>query len=60
MKIEYEATFLDIKKDEMRGKLKQAGAVLARPEFLQKRVTLSLPAGQEISAAVLEAPEVAM
>ncbi len=53
MKIEYEATFLDIKKDEMRGKLKQAGAVLARPEFLQKRVTLSLPAGHEISGGWL-------
>jgi len=43
MQIEYEATFLDIDKDEMRIKLKQAGAKLLRPEFLQKRDVFYLP-----------------
>ncbi len=37
MQIEYEATFLNIDKDEVRRKLKNAGAELIRPEFLQKR-----------------------
>jgi len=37
MKIEYEATFPNINKDEIRERLKKAGAVLVRPEFLQKR-----------------------
>jgi hypothetical protein len=37
MNIEYEATFYPIDKDEMRGRLKKAGAKLIRPEFLQKR-----------------------
>lgn len=43
MNIEYEATFLDIDKDEMRDKLKKAGAKLLKPEFLQKRITFNLP-----------------
>ena len=37
MQVEYEATFADINKDEMRGRLREAGAKLVRPEFLQKR-----------------------
>lgn len=37
MNIEYEATFTKIDKDQMRQKLKQAGATLIRPEFLMKR-----------------------
>jgi len=37
MNIEYEATFTQINKDEMRKKLKQAGAKLIQPEFLMKR-----------------------
>jgi adenylate cyclase, class 2 len=37
MNIEYEATFTKINKDKMRKKLKQAGAILIRPEFLMKR-----------------------
>ena len=37
MNTEYEATFLDIDKDEIRKKLKDAGAKLIKPEFLQKR-----------------------
>ncbi len=43
MKIEYEATFLDIKKDEIRKKLRKMGAKLIKPEFLQKRVVFNLP-----------------
>lgn len=43
MKTEYEATFTDIDKESMRAKLKNAGATLLRPEFLQKRVTFNLP-----------------
>ncbi|MFH1968486.1 MAG: CYTH domain-containing protein [bacterium] len=45
MAIEYEATFLDINKDEMRETLEKAGAKLVKPEFMQKRVVFNLPAG---------------
>lgn len=45
MKIEYEATFPNIDKNELRLKLKRAGAKLLRPEFLQKRSVFDLPAG---------------
>ncbi|MFH1456774.1 MAG: CYTH domain-containing protein [Patescibacteria group bacterium] len=48
MQTEFEATFLNIDKDKMREQLKKAGAVLVRPEFLQKRYTLNLPKGHEI------------
>jgi len=51
MKIEYEATFENIDKDEMRDRLNKAGAKLERPEFLQKRVTMNLPKGNEIEGA---------
>lgn len=53
MPIEYEATFLNIDKDVMRGKLKSVGAHLIRPEFLQKRVVFNLPAGHEIKGGWL-------
>lgn len=43
MEIEYEATFLDIDKEEIRKKLAEVGAELVKPEFMQKRVTFSLP-----------------
>jgi adenylate cyclase, class 2 len=43
MKIEYEATYLNINKEEVRMRLKKAGAVLVKSEFLQKRVALDLP-----------------
>lgn len=45
MAIEYEATFLDINKDEIRKTLKKIGAKLVKPEFMQKRVVFDLPAG---------------
>jgi len=48
MEIEYEATFYPVDKDEIRKKLKKAGAKLVKPEFMQKRVVFSLPAGHEI------------
>jgi hypothetical protein len=37
MNIEYEATFLNADKDEMRERLRHSGTVLIRPEFLMKR-----------------------
>ncbi len=43
MEIEYEATFLDVNKDEIRDRLKKAGAKLIRPEYLQRRVPFFLP-----------------
>ncbi|MFA6301044.1 MAG: CYTH domain-containing protein [Candidatus Paceibacterota bacterium] len=46
MQIEYEATFPNINKDEMRERLKKAGALLVRPEFLQKRIPFHLPKGK--------------
>jgi adenylate cyclase class 2 len=53
MQIEYEATFENIDKNEMRERLKKAGAKLVRPEFLQKRTTMNLPKGNEIEGAWL-------
>lgn len=47
MQIEYEATFTDIDKDEMRTRLKKAGAELLRPEFLQKRINYRFPSGHQ-------------
>ncbi|MCX6762561.1 MAG: hypothetical protein NT093_02140 [Candidatus Moranbacteria bacterium] len=43
MQIEYEATFENIDKEEMRERLKKAGAKLVRSEFLQKRTTFNIP-----------------
>ena len=43
MEIEYEATFPNINKDEIRKRLEKAGAILIRPEYLQKRVPFHLP-----------------
>jgi adenylate cyclase class 2 len=48
MKIEYEATFPNINKDEVKKRLKEANARLIRPEFLQKRIVFNLPSGHEI------------
>lgn len=53
MEIEYEATFIDIDKDEYRKKLEQIGAKLVRPEFLQKRVVFHLPSGHDIKGGWL-------
>lgn len=48
MQIEYEATFPDIDKDEIRVRLKSAGAKLIKPEFLMKRSVFQLPSGHNI------------
>ncbi len=48
MKIEYEATFTNINKDEVRARLKEVGAILVKPEFLMKRIVFELPIGHEI------------
>jgi len=48
MNIEYEATFININKDEIRGRLKKAGATLIKPNFLMKRIVFELPTGHEI------------
>ena len=48
MKIEYEATFLNIDKQEIRERLRKIKGKLIRPEFLQKRIVFSLPKGNEI------------
>ena len=53
MAIEYEATFANIDKAEIRARLKQAGATLIKPEFLQKRLNFKLPAGHEIKGGWL-------
>ncbi len=53
MEIEYEATFENIDKEEIRGKLRETGAVLIRPEFMQKRTVFNLPKGNEIAGAWL-------
>ncbi|MDD4990078.1 MAG: hypothetical protein PHW31_02100 [Candidatus Pacebacteria bacterium] len=47
MQTEYEATFINIDKNEMREKLKEAGAVLIKPEILMKRYTFRLPEGHD-------------
>ena len=47
MQTEYEATFINIDKDEMREKLKKAEAVLIKPEILMKRYTFRLPEGHD-------------
>lgn len=43
MDVEYEATFLNINKDGMRERLKKAGALLVRSEYVQKRIPFHLP-----------------
>lgn len=48
MNIEYEATFTNINKEEMRARLKKTDAILIRSEYLQKRVVFNLPKGHEI------------
>jgi len=44
MNIEYEATFPNIDKTEVRRRLQAAGATLERPEYKQRRVTFNPPA----------------
>jgi len=53
MNIEYEATFVNIDKKEVRNRLRESGAELIRPEFLQKRIVFHLPKGHEIKGGWL-------
>ena len=48
MRTEYEATFPDIDKEQIRQRLIQCNARLLRPEFLQFRCVFDLPQGQDI------------
>ncbi|MDD5738539.1 MAG: CYTH domain-containing protein [Candidatus Pacebacteria bacterium] len=47
MQTEYEATFINIDKDEIREKLKKVGAILVKPEILMKRYIFYLPQGHD-------------
>ncbi|MFA5962346.1 MAG: CYTH domain-containing protein [Parcubacteria group bacterium] len=53
MQIEYEATFPDVDKGEIRRKLEANGAKLVKKEFLQKRIVFDLPKGHEIEGGWL-------
>jgi adenylate cyclase class 2 len=53
MEIEYEATFTNIDKDEIRRRLASSSAKLIKPEFMQKRVVFDLPTGHEIKGGWL-------
>jgi len=53
MKIEYEATFENVDKDEVRKKLKNVGAKLVKKELLQKRETFHLPESHVMKSAWL-------
>ncbi len=51
--IEFEATFPNVDKDQVREWLKKVGAKLIRPEFMQRRVVFNLPKGHEITGGWL-------
>lgn len=53
MNIEYEATFTNIDKNEIRSRLSEAGAELIKKEYLQKRFVFDLPSGHEIKGGWL-------
>lgn len=53
MKIEYEATFVNINKEGVRSRLKEVGAKLIKEEFLQKRTVFNLPKNNEIKGGWL-------
>ncbi len=53
MQVEFEATFVNVNKDEIRAKLKVVGANLLRPEFMQRRVVFNMPEGHEIKGGWL-------
>ncbi len=48
MDIEYEASFAGVDKDEIRGRLRAAGAALVRAEYLQRRTNFYLPEGSAV------------
>ena len=43
IKIEYEAKFINIDKEKLRKKLKEIGAKLVKPEFLQRGLSFICP-----------------
>jgi adenylate cyclase class 2 len=51
--IEYEATFANVNKDDIRQRLKEAGAILVKPENLMTRSNFELPSGHEIKGGWL-------
>lgn len=53
MYTEFEATFTNVDKDDIRARLAKAGAKLIRKEFLQKRTVFNLPKGHEIKGGWL-------
>ena len=53
MYTEFEATFTNINKEDVRSRLNESGAKLVRKEFLQKRVVFNLPKGHEIEGGWL-------
>ena len=53
MKIEYEATYLNIEKKEIRSRLKKVGATLVQKEFLMKREVFDLPSGHKLPGGFL-------
>jgi len=53
MNIEYEATFPNVNKDDVRRKLSEAGAKLIKKEFMQKRSVFRLPEGSQINGGWL-------
>jgi hypothetical protein len=48
MDIEYEAAFVEVEHGLMRERLASLGAVLVRPEYLQRRKNFTLPAGSAV------------
>jgi len=51
MQIEYEAAFASIDKDDIRSRLKKAGAQMIYPEFLMKRYVWHFPTGHEVKGS---------
>jgi len=53
IKIEYKTKFINIDKEKLRKKLKEIGAKLVKPEFLQKRAVFHLPKGHQVKGGWL-------
>lgn len=53
MYIEYEATFTNVNKDDIRQKLKTVGATKVKDEFLQRRSVFRLPESNQIKGGWL-------
>lgn len=53
MQVEYEATFENVDKNDIREKLESIGAVLIRPEFMQRRTVFNMPDGHGVTGGWL-------